>query len=77
VKKKKWANLQRVLELFAPKIVIKLSRSEIRDPGFGKTYSVSRGQKGTRSRILDTDCTKEFFPRERTKMVDTKITMER
>ncbi len=53
-----WANLQRIIELSTQKIVIKLSkiwvwvrdpRSRIQDPE--KTYSGSRGQKGTGSRI--------------------------
>ena len=56
LKKKIWANFQRIIELFTQKIVNKLSKiwvwdlgSEIRDPE--KTYSGSRGQKGTGSRI--------------------------
>jgi hypothetical protein len=58
LKKKIWANFQRIIELFTQKIVTKLSKiwlgdpgSEIRDPE--KTYSGSRiqGQKGTGSRI--------------------------
>jgi hypothetical protein len=56
LKKKIWANFQRIIELFTQKIVTKLSKiwvwdpgSEIRDPE--KTYSRSRGQKGTGSRI--------------------------
>jgi hypothetical protein len=58
LKKKIWANCQRIIELFAQKIVTKLSKvwvwdpgSEIRDPE--KTYSGSRGQKGTGSRNPD------------------------
>ncbi len=58
-KKKIWANFQRIIELFTQKIVNKLSKiwvwdpgSEIRDPE--KTYSGSRGQKGTGSRIRNT-----------------------
>jgi hypothetical protein len=49
LKKKIWANFQRIIELFAQKIVTKLSKiwvwdpgSGIRDPGSGKTYSGSR-----------------------------------
>jgi hypothetical protein len=60
LKKKIWANFQRIIELFMQKIVIKLSKiwfwdpgSKIRDPE--KTYSGSRGQKGTGSRIRNTD----------------------
>ncbi len=58
VKKKIWANFQRIIELFTKKIVKKLIKiwswdlgSEIRDPE--KTYSRSRiqGSKSTRSRI--------------------------
>jgi hypothetical protein len=56
LKKKIWANFQRIKELFTPNIVTKLSKiwvwdpgSEIRDPE--KTYTGSRGQKGTGSRI--------------------------
>jgi hypothetical protein len=58
-KKKIWANFQRNIELFTKKIVKKLLKmwswdpgSEIRDPE--KTYSGSRGQKGTGSRIRNT-----------------------
>jgi hypothetical protein len=63
LKKKIWANLKRIIELFTQKIVTKPSKiwlwdpgSEIRDPE--KTYSGSRipdpgsrGLKGTGSRI--------------------------
>jgi hypothetical protein len=56
LKKKIWANFQRIIELFTQNIVNKLSKiwvwdpgSEIRDPE--KTYPGSRGQKGTGSRI--------------------------
>jgi hypothetical protein len=58
LKKKIWANFQKIIELFTKKIVKKLliyglgirdPVSEIRDPE--KTYSGSRGQKGTGSRI--------------------------
>jgi hypothetical protein len=62
MKKKSWANFRRIIELFAQNIVTKLSKygfgiwdpgSEIRkkpipDPG-------SRGQKGTGSRIRNTE----------------------
>ncbi len=57
LKKKIWANFQRIIELFTQKIVTKLSKYGfgIRDPE--KTYSGSRirGQKGTGSRIPDPD----------------------
>jgi hypothetical protein len=62
LKKKIWANFQRIIELFTQKIVTKLSKigvwdpgSEIRDPE--KPYSGSRGQKdtGSRLRIRNTD----------------------
>jgi hypothetical protein len=57
LKKKIWANFQRIVELFTQKIVTKLSKiwvwdpgSEIRDPE--NTYSGSRGKKGTGSATL-------------------------
>jgi hypothetical protein len=62
LKKKIWANFQRIIELFTKKIVKKLLKiwswdpgSEIRDPE--KTYSGSRiqGSKSTQSRIPDPD----------------------
>jgi len=65
LKKKIWANFQRIVEVFTQKMFNMLSNiwvwdpgSRIRDPRFGirdpeKTYSGSRGQKGTGSRILD------------------------
>ncbi len=56
LKKKFLANFQGIIELFTQKIVTKLLKiwvwdpgSEIRDPE--KTYTGSRGQKGTESRI--------------------------
>jgi hypothetical protein len=58
LKKKIWANFQRIIKLFTQNIVTKLSKiwvwypgSGIRDPGSGKTYPGSRGQKSTGSRI--------------------------
>jgi hypothetical protein len=70
LKKKIWANFQRIIELFTKKIVDKLSKlwiwdpgSEIRDPGSGKNLfripdPGSRGQKapnpGSRIRIRNT-----------------------
>ena len=67
LKKKIWANFQRIIELFTQKTVTKLSKVwvwdpgfEIRDPGSVKNLfripdSGSRDQKGTGSRILDPD----------------------
>jgi hypothetical protein len=58
LKKKIWANFQRIIELLTQKLVTKFSKlwlwdpgSEIRNPE--KTYpgSGTRGQKGTGSRI--------------------------
>jgi hypothetical protein len=54
--KKLWAKFQRIIELFTPNIVTKLSKIWVWDPGSEigdpeKTYSGSRGQKGTGSRI--------------------------
>jgi hypothetical protein len=65
LKKKNWANFQRIIELFTQKIFSKLSKiwvwdpgSEIRDPGSEirdpkKTYSGSRIQGSKRHRIPD------------------------
>jgi hypothetical protein len=60
LKKKIWANFQRIIELVTQKIVNKLSKilvwdpgSEIRDPE--KTYSGSRIQGSKRHRIPDPD----------------------
>jgi hypothetical protein len=65
LKKKIWANFQRIIELFTQKIVNKLSKiwildlgSGIRDPESGKKPIPdpgSRGKKGTGSRIPDPD----------------------
>ncbi len=54
LKKKIWASLQRIIELFTQKIVTKLSKIWVWDPGSWKIYSGSRGQKGTGSRIRNT-----------------------
>jgi hypothetical protein len=56
LKKKVWANFQRIIELFALKILTKLSKRWVWDPGSGKnlfriSYPESRGQKGTGFRI--------------------------
>ncbi len=61
LKKKIWAHFQRIIELFTQKIVTKLSKIWVWDPGseiqdLEKTYSGSRGQKGTGSRIRNTGC---------------------
>ncbi len=60
LKKKIWPNFQRIIELFIPKIVTKLSKvwvqdpgSEIRDPE--KKYSGSRIQGSKRHLIPDPD----------------------
>jgi len=42
LKKKIWANFQRIIELFTKKIVKKLLKIWSWDPGSGKTYSGSR-----------------------------------
>ncbi len=36
MKKKNWANFQRIIDRFIQKIVIKLSKIWVWDPGFGK-----------------------------------------
>jgi hypothetical protein len=58
LKKKIWANFQRIIELFTQKIVTKLSEiwvwdpgSEIRDPEKPHSGSRIQGSKGTGSRI--------------------------
>jgi hypothetical protein len=56
LKKKIWANFQRIIELFTQKMVTKLSKIWIWDPGCGIRKKPipdpgSRGQKGTGSRI--------------------------
>jgi hypothetical protein len=56
LKKKIWANFQRIIELFTKKIVKKLLKIWSWDPGSGKNpFQIpdpgSRGQKGTGSRI--------------------------
>ncbi len=63
MKKKIWANFQRIIELFTQKIVTKLSKIWVRDPGSGirdpgseirkkpNPDPGSRDQKGTGSRI--------------------------
>ncbi len=53
LKKKILANFQRIIELFTQKIVTKLLKLWVWDPGSGirDTDPGSRGQKGTGSRI--------------------------
>jgi hypothetical protein len=54
LKKIIWANFQRIIELFTQKIVTKLSKIWVWDPGSGKKPIPdprSRGPKGTGSRI--------------------------
>jgi hypothetical protein len=58
LKKKIWANFQRIIELFTQKIITKLSKIWIWDPGSGKKPIPdpgSMGQKGTGSWIPDPD----------------------
>ncbi len=60
LKKKIWANFQRIIEFFTQKIVTKLLKIWVWDPGSGKNLfwipdPGSRGQKGTGSRIPDPD----------------------
>jgi hypothetical protein len=56
LKKKIWANFQRIIELFTKKIVTKLSKIWVWDPGSGKNQfripdPGTRGQKCSGSRI--------------------------
>ncbi len=44
-KKKIWANFQRIIELFTQKIVTKLSKIWVRDPGSGKNLFRMPGSK--------------------------------
>jgi hypothetical protein len=59
--KKIWANFQRIIDLFTQKIVTKLSKIWVWDPGSEilgirkKTYSGSRIQGSKRHRIPDPD----------------------
>jgi hypothetical protein len=54
LKKKIWANFQRITELFTQKIVTKLSKIRVWDPGSAKkTYSGSRIQGSKRHWIPD------------------------
>ncbi len=58
LKKKIWSKFQKIIELFTQKIVTKLSKiwvwdpgTGIRDPGSGKNLFRIQGEKGTGSRI--------------------------
>ncbi len=53
VKKKTWANFQRIVILFTQNKVNKLSKIWVWDRGSGKNLFRIQGQKGTGSRILD------------------------
>ena len=59
LKEKIWVNFQRIIELFTQKVVTKLSKIWVWDPGSGIGKKPipdpgSRGQKGTGSRIRNT-----------------------
>ncbi len=62
LKKKIWANFQRIIELFTHKLSLSSQKYgfEIRDPE--KTYSGSRSQKGTGSRIRNTVEERQLSP---------------
>jgi hypothetical protein len=49
LKKKIWANFQRIIELFTQKIVTKLSKIWIWDPGSGKKPIPDPGSRGQKS----------------------------
>jgi hypothetical protein len=56
LKKKIWANFQRIIELFMQKIVIKLSKIWFWDPGSGKKPNPDPGSRGQkRHRTPDPD----------------------
>ncbi len=55
LKKKIWANFQRIIELFAQKIVTKLSKVCVWDPGSGIGKNLFRIQGSKRHRIPDPD----------------------
>ena len=75
VKKKIWANFQRIIELFTKKMVKKLFKIWSLDPGseirdLEKTYSGSRIQGSKRHRIPDPDpqhWLKVMYPQHRLK----------
>jgi hypothetical protein len=56
LKKKIWANFQRIIELFTQKIVTKLSKIWAWDPGSGKNLFRIQGSKMHRIRIRNTVC---------------------
>jgi hypothetical protein len=51
LKKLIWASSQRIIELLTQKFDTNLSKIWVWDPGSGKSFSGSKGQKGTGSRI--------------------------
>jgi hypothetical protein len=53
LKKKIWANFQRIIELFTQKIVTKLSKIGVRDPGSGKNLFRIPGSKRHRIQAPD------------------------
>ncbi len=66
LKKPIWANVQRIIEVFTQKIVIKLSKIWVWDPGSEIREKPtpdpgSRGQKGTGSRIRIRNTVKIYF----------------
>ncbi len=71
LKKKIWANFQRIIELFTQKIVAKLSKIWVRDPGSEirdpeKTYSGSRIQGSKKAPDPDQQhWLYEFTPRKK------------
>jgi hypothetical protein len=67
LKKKIWVNFQRIIALFTQKIVTKLSKIWVWDPGSGKKTIPdpgSRGQKGTVSRIRNIAKMGKYFYKE-------------
>ncbi len=55
LKKKIWANFQRIIELFTKKIFKMVLKIWSWDPGSGKNLFRIQGSKSTRSRIPDPD----------------------
>ncbi len=73
LKKKSLTKFQRIIEVFTQKIITKLSKIWVWDPGSEirdqeKTYSGSRGQKGTGSRIRNTALIENFWALTRAEM---------
>ena len=74
VEEKNLANFKKILDFFTQKIVTKVSRIWVRDPGSGKKpvpNPGSRGEKGTGSRILDPQYWKQW--KQPTNFIGTKI----